>query len=123
MLENSQQIEDAFGANLVHYAARAGNVCMLKFLVSNCGLNPLLRSETGSLPAHEAASYGKLEALRWLLEASDTQLLDRDRFGHTFLHLAARLVTHFVLNLVNILDCKLNLAIMSKSVSVCASIS
>lgn len=95
VLENSQQIEDAFGANLVHYAARAGNVCMLKFLVSNCGLNPLLRSETGSLPAHEAASCGKLEALRWLLEAGDTQLLDRDRFGHTFLHLAARLVnTH-----------------------------
>ena len=90
VLEKSQHIEDEFGANLLHYAARNGNVSILQFLVVKCGLNAMLRSETGSLPAHEAAAFGKVDALSWLLKNTKTTLLDRDNFGHTFLHLAAR---------------------------------
>lgn len=90
VLEKSQHIEDEFGANLLHYAARNGNVTILQYLVNKCRLNPLLRSETGSLPAHEAAAFGKVDALAWLLNTTKTSLLDRDNFGHTFLHLAAR---------------------------------
>lgn len=90
VLERSQLIEDEFGANLLHYAARNGNVGILHYLVTKCGLNPLLTSETGSLPAHEAAAYGKVEALAWLLQTTNTSLLDRDHHGHTFLHIAAR---------------------------------
>ena len=97
LLESSNHIEDEFGANLLHYAARNGNLSILQYLVFNCGLNPLLRSETGSLPAHEAAAFGKIEALAWLLKATKTTLFDRDHFGHTFLHIAARWV--FLLNL------------------------
>lgn len=90
VLEKSHHIEDEFGANLLHYAARNGNVSMLQYLVGKCGLNAALRSETGSLPAHEAAAFGKVEALAWLLHTTNTSLLDRDHFGHTFMHLAAR---------------------------------
>lgn len=90
VLEKSQLIEDEFGSNLLHYAARNGNLGILQYLITKCGLNPMLRSETGALPAHEAASYGKLEALAWLLSSTNTPLLDRDHYGHTFLHIAAR---------------------------------
>ena len=90
VLEKSQHLENDFHANLVLYAARNGNVSILQFLVSKCGLNPLLRSETGSLPAHEAAAFGQVDALEWLLKTTKTSLLDRDHYGHTFMHLAAR---------------------------------
>ena len=90
ILEKSQLIEDEFGANLLHYASRNGNINILQYLITKCGLNPLLRSETGALPAHEAAAFGKVEALAWLLKSTNTSLLDRDHYGHTYLHIASR---------------------------------
>ncbi|OTF69775.1 ankyrin repeat domain containing protein [Euroglyphus maynei] len=91
VLEKSRHIEGEFGANLVHYAARNGDVNILNFLIIKCGLNPLLRStDNGYLPAHEAASFGKIEAFIWLLKMTNSSLMDRDYYGHTYLHIAAR---------------------------------
>lgn len=91
VLEKSQDLEGTFQANLLVYAARSGHVGILQFLVLKCGLCGTVRSpETGALPAHEAAAYGRVEALAWLLAHTKTTLLDRDHYGHTFLHLAAR---------------------------------
>lgn len=92
VLEKSRYIEGTFGANLVHYAARNGDVNILDFLIIKCGLNPLLRSidNNGYLPTHEAALLGKIETLAWLLKMTNSSLMDRDYYGHTYLHLAAR---------------------------------
>ena len=88
--QQTQLIQDDFGATLVHYAARNGNTKILKFLVTNCKMDPNLRTKNGSLPAHEAASFGQLSALIWLINNTETSLWDRDDCGQTFLHLASR---------------------------------
>jgi len=53
-------------------------------------MNAKVRSQSGALPAHDAAAFGKLSALSWLLNNTDTSLVERDNYGQTFLHLAAR---------------------------------
>jgi ankyrin repeat protein len=90
VLERSTIIHDDFGANVVHYAARNGSPKILRFLIISCRMNGNVRSQSGALPAHDAAAFGKLSALSWLLQNTDTSLLERDKYGQTFLHLAAR---------------------------------
>lgn len=91
ILENSKHVEGEFGANLLHYAVRNGNVQILQFLIIKCRLNPFQRSmENGFLPTHEAASLGNVETLAWLLKMTNLSLLERDHYGHTYLHIAAR---------------------------------
>lgn len=90
VLERSHLIDDDFGANIVHYAARNGSTKILKFLVITCRMSATVRNSTGSLPTHEAAAFGKLSALSWLIQNTDASITERDNFGHTYLHLAAR---------------------------------
>ena len=92
VLENSHHIEEEFLANLIHYATRNGDIKILNFLIIKCGINPLLRSNdlNGYLPTHEAASLGNVETLEWLLKMTNLSLMDRDYYGHTYLHIAAR---------------------------------
>jgi hypothetical protein len=97
VLERSTIIHDDFGANVVHYAARNGSPKILRFLIISCRMNGNVRSQSGALPAHDAAAFGKLSALSWLLQNTDTSLLDRDKYGQTFLHLAARF-DYFIYN-------------------------
>lgn len=91
VLKKSEKIDEDFTVTLLHFAVRNGTIEILDFLIDKCGLNPMLRWRcNGFLPGHQASSLGKLETLQWLLKATKTNLNDRDNYGHTFLHIAAR---------------------------------
>ena len=78
---------DKFGASLVHYAARAGKVDCVKWLVEVAGLNGTKPANNGATPAHDAAATGNLDTLRWLIETGGNSKNVRDSCGATPLHL------------------------------------
>lgn len=90
LLQRTTMIQDDFGATCVHYAARNGNTKLLRYLVKKCGMKASIRSHLGTSPAHDAAAFGKLSALIWLLKNGHCSIDDRDNEGSTVLHISAR---------------------------------
>lgn len=90
LLERTPMTHDNFGATCVHYAARNGNTKLLRYLVRKCGMQANVRTYLGSTPGHDAAAFGKLSALIWLLKNGHCSLADRDNEGATVLHISAR---------------------------------
>ena len=88
-LSPSQCMDDT-GAGPIHYAARAGKLDALRYLVKECGLVAHGTTKVGATPAHDAAATGQLDCLRWLLETTACDMEDRDEAGATVVHLAAR---------------------------------
>jgi ankyrin repeat protein len=89
---NLQRV-DAHGATPLHYAARAGNIAALAFLLERARLaKPLLIDQPdadGATPLMLACSNGGLEAMRLLLRSGCTANL-RSHAGETALTLASR---------------------------------
>ncbi|CAH1775407.1 unnamed protein product [Owenia fusiformis] len=81
---------DELGANCVHYAARAGNLDVLDYLINKCHLKGDKKSDIGATPAHDATASGHLESLVWLLSHGSCNIDDKDSTGSTIVHLAAR---------------------------------
>jgi len=82
-----QSCVDKFGASLVHYAARAGKLDCVKWLVEVSSLSGTKPANNGATPAHDAAATGNLDALRWLIEKGGNSRSVRDSCGATPLHL------------------------------------
>ena len=78
---------DKFGATPVHYAARAGKVSCLQWLIERAGLSGSKPANNGATPAHDAAATGQLECLQWLTEFGGCSVTGRDACGATPLHL------------------------------------
>lgn len=78
---------DKFGATPVHYAARAGKVNCIRWLVEIAGLNGSKPANNGATPAHDAAATGQLECLQWLVDYGGCSETGRDNCGATPLHL------------------------------------
>lgn len=85
-------MRDKQGATPLHYAARGGQVRVLRFLLDVAGETPSFvpRTLVGATPLHDAAALGQLPALRFLLHNTLCRLDDADVEGCTVLHLAAR---------------------------------
>ena len=80
-------IVDKFGATPVHYAARAGKVDCLRWLVQTAGLSGNKSANNGATPAHDAAAMGQLDCLQWLVQYGGCNAVERDSCGATPLHL------------------------------------
>ncbi|XP_078467390.1 LOW QUALITY PROTEIN: espin [Lampetra planeri] len=78
------------GATPAHYAARAGRLGALRYVVEEGGLPGHARALNGATPAHDAAATGHLACLQWLLTNGGCRPEDKDASGATVLHLAAR---------------------------------
>lgn len=78
---------DRYGANSVHYAARAGKVDCLRWLIQTAGLSGSKPANNGATPAHDAAATGQLDCLQWLIQHGGCSLDSRDSCGATPLHL------------------------------------
>ena len=78
---------DRHGATLVHYAARAGQVGCLRFLVQELGLSATKQANNGATPCHDAAARGKLDCLQWLVQHGGCSPEIRESSGATPLHL------------------------------------
>lgn len=78
---------DRYGATPVHYAARAGKVDCLRWLVQSAGLSGSKPANNGATPAHDAAATGQLDCLQWLVKHGGCSITSRDASGATPLHL------------------------------------
>lgn len=78
---------DRYGASVVHYAARAGKIGLLSWLVETIGLSGSKEANNGATPAHDAAATGQLECLQWLLQCGGCSPDCRDASLATPLHL------------------------------------
>ena len=74
MVEPEQQPATAMtlinedGGNLLHIAARAGNIKLIRSLIAS-GVNPNARDEDGDSPLHLAAKHGHSNSVKILIEA------------------------------------------------------
>lgn len=90
---NLNHCYDKFGASPVHYAARAGKVNCVKWLIEVAGISGTKSANNGATPAHDAAATGQLECLRWLVDYGHCSETGRDACGATPLHLGTSLAS------------------------------
>ena len=88
---NLNEAWDKFGATPVHYAARAGKVDCLRWLVQTAGVSGSKPANNGATPAHDAAATGQLDCLQWLIKNGGCSATTRDSCGATPLHLGTQL--------------------------------
>ena len=84
------QVMDDYGASLIHYASRAGQLECLKWFVKELNADLSLKSKTGATPAHDASASGQLSCLKWLMQQDFRLRSMFDDYGYTCTHLAAR---------------------------------
>ncbi|XP_066278887.1 ankyrin repeat domain-containing protein 16-like isoform X1 [Branchiostoma lanceolatum] len=58
------------GDSVLHYAARHGQVAVLRYVCEDCGLSPETGNVDGKRPLHEAAQAGHTECVRYLVGRS-----------------------------------------------------
>ena len=78
---------DRYGATTVHYAARAGKLELIRWLVLTVGLSGSKQANNGATPVHDAATTGQLECLQWLVKHGGCSSMCRDASLATPLHL------------------------------------
>lgn len=84
------EIRDLKGAGVFHYAAQGNQIQVLRFFHPFVLNVAAPRARDGSSPAHDAAAFGHLKALQWLLRNTACRLLDHDVYGCNILHTAAK---------------------------------
>ena len=86
------QTFDQLGATPTHYAARGGQLVVLRWLHTEFGKGCFrVGAKSGATPAHDAAALGHLPSLEFILNQVDSELLQsQDQTGATPLHLATR---------------------------------
>jgi len=67
------------------WAAESGILATVKWLITDCGINPNIQDVDGSTPLHIATRYGNLDVVELLLEyGADPNV--KDNKGKTPLH-------------------------------------
>ncbi|APR97793.1 ankyrin repeat domain-containing protein [Wolbachia endosymbiont of Folsomia candida] len=75
---------------LLHRAARAGNLEIIKYLTSTqVGADSNARNGNGEIPLHVAAMFGHKEIVKFFIEDKRIAIGTCDKFGYTSLHHAA----------------------------------
>ena len=65
---------NAFGCNAFHWAALQNDVPMARFLLYECGVDPMKRNNQGHSSIHKAAWRGAAEIARWLYEENSVPI-------------------------------------------------
>lgn len=91
--QGEELVDDSTGESPFHAAARGGSIDVILWLLENVtAITPRDKATNGHTPAHVAAVYGHMGALRAILEYNKKQggliAADQDRNGLTILHLA-----------------------------------
>jgi len=86
-------ILDPFGNTLLHYAAEAGNIELVRLFVQ-AGANTMIKGSKGNTALHWAARMGHVEIVRTLVAEGKSLLDVQNEAGYTPLHLAVKEV-HF----------------------------
>jgi ankyrin repeat protein len=73
---------DAFGCNVLHYAACDGNVKIIQYMIDK-GVNPASRTNDGHTILHVAAFHGQLEVIRQICEDYPNLVHVKDNSGKT----------------------------------------
>ena len=76
------------GATVVHFAAMATDMATLRLLMER-GIRLDVRDHKGNSPMHEAASRGRLDSVKLLVEEAGVNPKQRDAEGLSPLDLAA----------------------------------
>lgn len=76
------------GRSPAHCGCAKGQFETVKMIGAH-GANLWLRNARGDLPLHEAASSGRRDLVKWLLESRPSQVNARNNDGRCPLHLAA----------------------------------
>lgn len=86
------ETRDPHGATPAHYAARGGQLVVLRWMYTEFGRECFrARANNGATIAHDAAALGHLPSLEFILNQVDSELKDlEDESGATPLHLATR---------------------------------
>ena len=86
-LHNAARAELPDVVRWLHIAARLGNSNIIKIMLEKEGADVDARNESGWTPLHTAANYGRVEAIKVLLEAG-AKVNAEDTFGKPPLDLA-----------------------------------
>lgn len=91
--QGEELVDESTGESPFHAAARGGSIDVILWLLENVtAVTPRDKAINGHTPAHVAAVYGHMGALRAILEYNKKQggliAADQDRNGLTILHLA-----------------------------------
>jgi len=79
------------GDCLLHFVCQWGDVDIVKYLISDEGCNPIVRSSTsGNTPLHIAAKYGQVDTIVRLLSYDECDPNAQNQEGHTPLHSTVR---------------------------------
>lgn len=81
-------VRDGYGYTALHYAARAGHLRVVEFLLENGA--EVLSTNGGATPAHRAALMGHWEVLEIIMDRDPKCIEQQDDDGDTVLHKAAK---------------------------------
>ncbi|XP_025413164.1 uncharacterized protein LOC112685478 isoform X3 [Sipha flava] len=81
---------DSRGAMAAHYAARKGQLSVLRFLKIHGIRNLNQKSSVGYTALHEASINGHVACVEWLIRYSGCKSVERDVEGCNVLHLASK---------------------------------
>uniref|UniRef100_A0A674AGC0 Transient receptor potential cation channel, subfamily A, member 1b n=1 Tax=Salmo trutta TaxID=8032 RepID=A0A674AGC0_SALTR len=95
--------QDASGASLVHHAAGAGNIPVIRFICSNIHRDGEVYDDEGSMPLHWAVERNQPDSCRTLLElGAEPNVLNKALMSplhlavsHTHNHLVQLLLSHY----------------------------
>ena len=83
------QKEGQFGANVLHYSARYGQLGVLRYFIEERGCSPASQDNRAFTPLHYAASGKHLDIVRYLVAEQQMDPLCCADNGSTPLHLAS----------------------------------
>ena len=89
-LERNPGVYDNQGKGAIHIAASVDSLSIVKYLVSECGVDPNMPSFNAQTPLHYAAFYNHLPVVKYLTQLPNCNIACRDSYHHfTPLHMAA----------------------------------
>ena len=81
--------KDKDDRTMLHYAASAGNMDIIKYLVRmECDIQP--KDKWGQTPLHEACENGHLNFVKYLLDEQECNPAHQDNNGESAIHLVAK---------------------------------
>ncbi len=69
-------VTDELGNTAVHWAASAGHLDLVRYLVEQCKANVNPKNKIGESPLHKAVWRGHLDVVKYLVEKTDAQYIN-----------------------------------------------
>ena len=81
---------DKYGRNVIHYAAKGGQIETLKYFIEEKGYDPISQGRDGWTTLHIAAQFNQLEVVEYLIFEHMANVSCRTKSG-SILHCIRRL--------------------------------